>query len=301
MASYKKYAEDLVGNWETGQYEPQRETIQNVYQTNWNKLINDYNTLKDKLARNFSNAQINYANTLGDVQNESFNRMRNANIDLANRGLSTSGVGNLVTQADTQRKGEDVDKALASLLATNNASIEGLTKGVTSLGQQESNLASDLAGDLGGITKAETSNAQQYANLLAGIGETARKRDLSKAGSKSQDEINELKRRMLIADTLESEDMTDDEKSKYLTIYLDVPAETAKQAVTAYANNKLIDTNKEKILNNINFMTKYLTSMGQNLPGNLIGTIKQNQINRAQNEIKDKTYEDLYKILYGNK
>lgn len=329
MASYKKYAEDLIGNWETGQYEPQRTVTKNIYQTNMDKLANDFNALKDKLARNFQNAQTEYANTMSAIQNDSFNRMRNANIDLANRGLSTSGVGNLVGQADTQRKGEDVDKALSNLLAVNNASAEGLTEGTMKLGQNQTSLAGDLAGDLGNITDKETANAQQYANLIAGIGQGAANRAASRARSgtssrnkKAQEEVDELKRRMLISDTLSSDQFSDEEKVRYLYNYLDVPIDTARKAVEGYTNNAKLESIQPEIQNlqsNLNKWNRLYDIKNSNMNdadrvansfltlGGILDPVTarqytiQNSINNLNNEINGLTYTDLYDLLYGRK
>lgn len=332
MASYKKYAEDLIGNWETGQYEPIRTSAQNIYQTNINKLANDFGALKDKLARNFANAQLDYQNTMNAVQNESFNRMRNANIDLANRGLSTSGMGDLVTQGDVQQKGQDVDKALADLLAVNNASIEGLTEGTMNLGERQSDLAGDLGKDLGGITDKEAANAQQYANLIAGIGENAAQRAASRARSgggggsrstksKKESEADEVKRRILIADTLASKDLTDDQKKQYLNTYLGVPGDTAVAAVDSYNMNNQLQANRNTITNLQNKIDNYNANNAKWLsvannpstPSIIRGAMNlfnvpnaqsyytQNRLNRIQNENAGLTYTDLAELLYGRK
>ena len=339
MANYKNYAENLIGNWERDIYAPQAQVAKDVYQTNWNALTNNYNTLKDKLARNFDLAQKEYANTLNDVQNTSFNRMNAANIDLANRGLSGSGVLNRVEQADTQMKGQDVDKALADLLATNNASIEGSYQGLNALGQGQSSLASELAGDLGKLTDAEAGNNQQYAGLLAGIGEGAAQRDAARAGSGSskrakelEAEADEIKRRMLIADTLASTDLTDEEKASYLNIYLDVPAQTAIDTVTAYKNNKLIDEtmpkieklqnkldNPSKFWTNVNTLGKGMNTVADRLPAPLKGLglvtkvlnpytaaytdynyLTNRNLQNQQNKINGLNYTDLYNLIYND-
>ena len=326
MAKYKKYAENLVGNWETGQYEPQRTVTQNIYQTNINKLANDYNTLKDKLARNFENAQLEYANTMNRVQNESFNRMRNADIDLANRGLATSGVSNLINQADIQQKGENVDKALADLLAVNNASIEGLTEGTMNLGEKQSSLAGDLASDLGGITDKEAANAQQYANLIAGIGESAAGRAASRRRSggsskksKEEQETDEIKRKILIADTLSSQDLTDDQKKEYLVTYLDVKPDTAIAAVDSYSNNQKLQEGRTKVANLENKLTniqnyrqarrdssdsllnKLITDYNIfSIPGAMEYNTQQ-RLNKARKDISGLTYTDLSELLYGKR
>ena len=311
MANYKKYAENLIGNWEKDIYEPQKEVTKAIYQTNWNKLVNDYADVRDKLARNFELARNEYANTLNDVQNSSFNRMNNANIDLANRGLSSSAMLDLIIQGDTQAKGGSVDEALANLLNTNNASLEGLRQNVIGLGEKQSSLAGDLAGDIGKLTEADAANMQQYGGLLGSIGESAAQRAASRAGSgsskkveKAQEDADEMGRRIRIADVLNSSDKSDQEKITYLTAYLNVPVKTAIKAVSAYNNNKLINTNTEKInklQNSIN------TSGSGYTPAALVGLKTLSNINKAknatklQNEIKDLTYTDLAELLYGNK
>lgn len=259
MADFKNYAENLIGNWERDIYAPQTQVTKDIYQTNWNALTNNYNTLKDKLARNFENAQLEYANTLNNVQNQSFNRMNAANIDLANRGLSGSGILNKVTQADTKIKGENVDKALASLLAVNNASIEGLTEGVNALGEKQSKLASELAGDLGKLTAAEAGNEQKYGGLLAGIGESAAQRaaqraasgasaSLSKAQKELEDAIDERYRKLSIFETLNDTSLSDDDKYKTLVQELDVPVGDALKAISSVNyTNTLNDLDAAKL------------------------------------------------------
>ena len=295
MADYKNYAENLIGNWERDIYAPQAQVTKDVYQTNWNALTNNYNTLKDKLARNFDLAQKEYANTLNNVQNTSFNRMNSANIDLANRGLSGSGVLNRIEQADTQIKGQDVDKALADLLATNNASIEGSYQGLNALGQGQSNLAADLAGDLGKLTDAEAANAQQYAGLLAGIGENAAQRAASRAGSGG-------------GKTKEEED---------LEVY-DVP--NAADAVKTYNNNNLVLNTQPKIAqlqdryNDYSSANNVYNSLVNYLPKTALverglakiynpfsaGMYRTNKkINKQQEKINGLTYQDMYDYLYN--
>lgn len=335
MADYKKYAENLIGNWERDIYAPQAQVSKDVYQTNWNALTNNYNTLKDKLARNFELAQEEYANTLNNVQNTSFNRMNAANIDLANRGLSSSGVTNRIEQADTQLKGQEVDKALASLLATNNAGVEGLYQGLNALGQGQSKLASDVAGDLGKLTDAEAANAQQYAGLLAGIGEGAAQRAASRAGSsrskatKEEEELDEMYRRIGIAEILSSDQYTDQEKKDLLYRNFDVSAQDAIAAVDGIKNNKILDETTpiiERVQKNLNSpvlqtignIGKGVNTAANFLPSSLARTAVQtlnvpnsayyyydrfanNALQKQQDKINGLTYTNLYDLLYGEK
>ena len=114
----RNYAENLIGNWETNQYEPQRQVVRDVYRTNWNKLTSDLNTLKDQLNRNFERAKITYGDTLGQTTNDSFSRMYNVENNLANRGLTGSGLINRYNQSDIAKKGDETNTALSKLLNT---------------------------------------------------------------------------------------------------------------------------------------------------------------------------------------
>lgn len=278
MANYKKYAENLVGNWEKDIYEPQRDVTKAIYQTNWNKLTNDYNAVKDKLDRNFSLARNEYSNTLNDVQNTSFNRMNSANIDLANRGLSSSGMLDLVTQGDTQLKGESVDKALSDLLATNNASLSGLGEGVMGLGEGQTKLASDLAGDIGKLTEADAANNQQYAGLIAGIAEGAAQRAASRASggggskkkSKKEQELDAMEKRLATFYVLNDDSLSDDEKRQQL-VSIGIPVQDALNAISSVNYTKYENSvgntrsDLEKRINNLqNSVNNMPTSVSVN-------------------------------------
>lgn len=315
MADYKKYAENLIGNWEKDIYEPQKQVTKDIYQTNWNKLKNDYNTVKEKLARNFELARNEYANTLNDVQNSSFNRMNNANIDLASRGLSGSGMLNLITQADTETKGEDVDKALSSLLNTNNANLSGLAEGVMDLGSGQISLASALGSDIGKLTDADAANNQQYGGLLGSLGESAAGRaGSSSSGSgrlqKAEEEQNELYRRLGIIQTLNNDELSEQEKRVILTGSYDMSIKDANDALSAinyrstsdklnsaknkyskYLRNELEYINPNNPLN-----SSIIRKTAKNINNALLNSSK-NKINNLQNELSNYTYEDLWNIL----
>lgn len=311
MASYKNYAENLIGNWEKDIYEPQKQVIKDIYQTNWNKLTNDYNTVKEKLARNFKLAREEYANTLNDVQNSSFNRMNNANIDLANRGLSNSGMMDLITQADTQSKGEDVDKALASLLNTNNASLSGLAEGVIDLGSGQNSLAGDLSGDIGKLTDADAANMQQYGGLLGSVGESAAGRAASRSGSgrtKDEKEDEEFYRILGIITTLNDDELSDDDKRVALVNNFDIDIDTTNKAIKGYNDNNLIDTTNDKIKKMQNSLSPWASAaVNPNLPpwvkfiSNIGLGAKRNKIEEQKNKINGLTYSDLNEILFGKK
>lgn len=324
MADYKKYAENLIGNWEKDIYEPQKQVTKDIYQTNWNKLTNDYNTVRDKLARNFNLARQEYANTLNDVQNSSFNRMNSANIDLANRGLSGSGMLNLITQADTQAKGESVDEALASLLNTNNASLSGLAEGVMSLGSKQSELAGDLGGDIGKLTDADAANMQQYGGLLGSIGENAAGRAASSSSGsarvqKAEEEQNELYRRLGIIETLNDDSLSEQEKRVTLTSVYDMPLQDANDAISSL-NYQKTNEKLSKVSRKLNtYIRNDIDYKNPNNPSNLLGLISApvgipvrstaylinkglldssaKNKSKLENELSNYTYEDLWNIL----
>lgn len=315
MANYKNYAENLIGNWEKDIYEPQKDITKAIYQTNWNKLTNDYNTVKEKLARNFKLAREEYANTLNDVQNSSFNRMNNANIDLANRGLSNSGMMDLITQADTQSKGEDVDKALASLLNTNNASLSGLAEGVIDLGSGQNSLASGLSGDIGKLTDADAANMQQYGGLLGSLGENAAGRAASRASSggsgksKKEEEQNDIYRRMGIIDTLNDTTLSDVEKKQILAINYDVSSSDADDMLNSYKYKALVpklesrNNDLAEIIKRVNNLNAYVSPIPEfdyiqrnnRLNSQLNNT--QKDVDALNKELSKYTYYDLWDIL----
>lgn len=328
MASYKKYAENLIGNWEKDIYAPQQQIAQDVYKTNWNQLTNNFNTLKDQLARNFENARTDYANTLADVQDTSFNRVNAAYNDLANRGLSASGMVNDIVRADTALKGQEIDRALSSLMKATEENVSGLTEGVNKYGSSQTKLASDLAGDLGKLTDADAANNQQYAGLVGSLAESAASRAANNAISRmsraSDNDEDELTRRMAIADLLRSDEYTDDEKISMMTIYGDVPVEQARSAVSAYNydtasdryNNLLNNYSKSTINKFVNATeNNRLANLGLSLVSPLLSTSPYNifsiprsfknsradKINTARENLSKYTYGDIYNILYGNK
>ena len=324
MANYKKYAENLIGNWEKDIYEPQKEVTKAIYQTNWDKLTNDYNDVRDKLARNFDLARNEYNNTLNDIQNASFNRMNNANIDLANRGLTSSGVMNLVNQADTQEKGEETDEALAKLLGVNNATLEGLREGVIGLGEGQNSLAGNLAKDIAGLTDADAANNQEYGGLVAGIAQSAAGRAASRAGSggksKRDKDLDEMYRELGVIQTMYDDSLTDDEKRTILMRDYDLDLKTTNAALTGYSNNsKLETTNKEierlqesiaKQAQDAKAWNDFANSVPLGGGGGMLRLFNapnanvyygKRNLEKARNSIDGLTYQDLNDILFGNK
>lgn len=322
MANYKKYAENLVGDWETGQYEPQREALQKSYNTNWQKLTNEFNVLKDKLNKKMSDAQINYGEEINNIQNNAYNRMNNAYQDLANRGLTGSGMVDLTSRANTKTTGEEADKALSDLLSVTSEGVSGLYNAANKLAEQQSSLSGNLANALADVGDAESGNGQQYANLIAGIADSAEGRAASRSGSgktKDEKEDEEFYRILGIIDTLNDSELSDDDKKYLLKTRYDVDVNTGSKAIKGYNNNKLLDETNNKISKLTKSVDK-LTNAGNtysryvggnngsyntlaelfNVPRAL--SIWQNKsLQKQKDKINGLTYSDLNEILFGKK
>ena len=106
----REYAENLVGALDRSAYNQQRDVAQNTYNTNWQNVQNQYKNLQDKLKLQQQKANRDFAEGLVDVAENSFNRERIGSGNLANRGLLASGLTNMLNQADTMQKGEDISK-----------------------------------------------------------------------------------------------------------------------------------------------------------------------------------------------
>ena len=321
----RNYAENLIGNWETNQYEPQRQVVRDVYRTNWNKLTSDLNTLKDQLNRNFERAKTNYGDTLGQTTNDSFSRMYNVENNLANRGLTGSGLINRYNQSDIAKKGDETNTALSKLLNTNEQGISGLISGVSNYGGKLNSLAGDLADDLGGISDKERANAQQYANLVSSIIESAEDRDLAKykaSMSRKQEETDEetnlILRRLGIMKTLEDDTLSDNEKLLSLVNDYDMKADDAVSAMNSvrYTNTKnKLDDAKQRLnkltMNSLEYVNP--NNRLNNIPGvssvrkgasyvyDLFRDAQQNRVNSLNDELSNYTYKDLAELINNYK
>lgn len=310
MANYKKYAENLIGDWQTDQFEPQRQVAMDTYNTNWKSLTDDFENLKDKLNENISKARTTYAETLGDVQESSYSRMNNALSSLASKGLADSGIANRVLESDITQKGEDVNKALETLLSVTSEGVSGLADANNKLAGNQNKLNSGLADTLGDIGDAEAANAQQYAGLVGSVAEGAAARAASRSGSKDEDEEDELARRMRIYDLMSSEDYNDEEKARMLVNYFDYDIKTARNAVKVYTDNIKYDDLTTKLegatkrANTLNSISKFTNSRSTINPINeiinLFSDVANKNVGKITKERNDLKVSDLYNALYGD-
>jgi len=260
----RQYAEGLVGALDRSAYGQQREVAQNTYNTNWQNVQNQYKNLQDKLKLQQQRANREFAEGLVDVAENSFNRQRTGSGNLANRGLSASGLTNFLTQADTAQKGEDVGKLLKSAGAISTETADKLSQANTKFAQESTNLMGKLADTLADVGDAETAAQNRYNQTLAGIAGAMDEREAnnalqaaqraaqrassgsSRAVKEAQNELEEFYKRATINEILASPDLDDRQKENYLGIMFGI--DNAGKAVTAYNNNINATTNYENKL-----------------------------------------------------
>ena len=317
------YAKNLIGDWETEQFEPLRQVAQSQYQTNWNKLTNDLNNLNEQLDRNFKNARIQYNNALSDTAKNSYLRLYNAEQDLANRGLTGSGLLNVYNTGNTEQLGKENNALLQNLMSANKANVEGGLSGLDTYARNATDLAGDLANDLAGITDAEGDNLRAYNDLVSSISESAANRSLKYSTDKNDEETDRLYQLITINDIMNSENTDDSTKFSELVTDAAVSPEQAERILSSYNYNKVnakIEDNQrllQKSKNNlekyknakfINGLTGFTTLQSPNNPlaairGLGYGITKLNENNRTKKlnelnkELSKYTYEDLKNIL----
>ena len=249
----RKYAEELVGALDRSAYNQQRDVAQNTYNTNWENVQNQYRNLQDKLKLQQERANRDFAEGLVNVAENSFNRQRQGSGNLANRGLSASGLTNILNQADTMQKGEDIGNLLKTAGAISADTAGKLSQATSKAASEETGLLGKLANTLGDIGDAETALQNRYNNVLAGIAGAMDEREANNAlqaaqraarggGSDKSQELTDLEnareeffKRAAIDEVLSSPDMTDQQKSNYLGIMFGING--GDNIVDAYNKN----------------------------------------------------------------
>ena len=255
----REYAENLVGALDRGAYNQQRDVAQNTYNTNWQNVQNQYKNLQDKLKLQQQRANRDFAEGLIDVAENSFNRERIGSGKLANRGLSASGLTNILNQADTAQKGDEIGKLLKNAGAISADTANKLSQATSKYAQESSGLMGKLADTLADVGDAETAAQNRYNQTLAGIAGAMDQREAnnalqaaqraasrgssgsSKAQKEAQNELEEFYKRASINEVLSNPDMDNLQKQNYLKIIFGV--DNAEGAVNAY-NNNVNATNK---------------------------------------------------------
>lgn len=254
------YAENLVGQLDRSYFDPQRTVAQKTYNTNWENVQNQYNNLKDKLKRKQQQANTEFAEGLGTVASNSYDRMRQGTVGLANKGLTVSGINNMLDQSDIKQKGEDVYNLLKSAGDVSLETAGQLASATTKAANEETNLMGKLGDALGRVGDAETALQNRYNNTLASIAGSMDAREFnnymneeqlkleeerlrqarasagsSRAQKKANKDLEDFYKKAAIAEVLQDETMSDKQKSNYLGILFGI--DNADKAVSAYNKN----------------------------------------------------------------
>lgn len=319
-----KYAKNLIGDWETEQYEPLRQVAQKTYQTNWDKLTNDFNSLNEQLAQNFKNARIQHNNALLENERNSYMRMVNAEQNLANRGLTGSGLLNTYDAMNTQQTGQENNTALQALMDANKANIEGRISGLDTYSRNASGLSDDLLSDLAGITDAEGDNIRRYRDLIASLSESAADR-ASKYSSDadSNEELDKLYQLIAINDIMANAETDDSTKFTELVTDAAVSPEQAERILSSYnynkVNNKVEDAQislqkskdnlekykNAKVINGLALLSAFANPINPITLARGAGygitklneNSKNKKLNELNKELSNYTYEDLKDIM----
>lgn len=274
-----RYAENLIGNWEDDHFEPQRDVTKNIFRTDWNKLENDYQLLKDKVEANERIARADYADALVNTQRNSLNRMNAVANNLAERGLSSGGYSDRYLKADIGQKGQEVDTELGRLLANNQENVGNLLDASIGMNDARLGLTDGFLKDLADITTAKGQSVQDYAGLVADLTQSKAGRDASASVSASERELEndeqEFYRRLGILATLNNAELDANQKKVILINEYDLPLLDTESAISSYnykqTEDKLLKAIEDKFLG------------------------KKHK--KYAKELKDYTYTDLYELM----
>lgn len=264
----REYAEELVGALDRSAYNQQRDVAKATYNTNWENVQNQYKNLQDKLKLQQQRANRDFAEGLVNVAENSFNRERQGSGNLANRGLSASGLTNMLNQADTAQKGEEIGNLLKTAGAISADTAGKLSQATSKAASEETGLLGKLANTLGDIGDAETALQNQYNSTLAGIAGAMDEREANNAlqaaqraarggggSGKSQEltdaenALDEFYRKAAINEVLVSPDMNDQQKANYLGIMFGING--SDNIVDAYNKNVNATTDYNNRLNEL--------------------------------------------------
>ena len=310
----RSYAEQLVGNLDNSFYNKQRDVAQQSYKTNWENLQNQYKNLQEKLKKQQEEANIAFNKGLSSVAENSYDRMSSANQNLANRGLTSSGLGHLAKQQDITAKGQDVLDLLGSSGDISINTANQLASGNTSLANKVNSLGKDLSDLLGDIGDAETEAQMEQNAILADISEgkvardeanelAAKQRALSGSSSGSNDyddEIEEFYKRQALSEILVSPTLSDAQKSQLLQI--NYGYNNPQEIVKAYNDNVNAQTNYDNQIAELEDAIRLENNISNSYnreAENLIKEINDSDTRKSWMNSNDKFKRNAYETLYN--
>lgn len=283
MNNSRRYAEDLVGALKTEHYGTQRDVADKIYNTNWQNLENQYKNLKDKLEAKRVEENRAFAQGLVETAESGYDMARANAQNLANRGLTASGVQNLAQQANTTAKGQQVLGLLDKLNKDTEVNLEKLSDATSTMAKEEAKLNANLADTLGDIGAAQTNAQMNYNAGLADIAGAKDARDMENElarmqreaqaaanarSSSGNDGVNAeiedfYKRQAIISvlngiDPITGKEIDWDDSQKANAIQILFGVSNAKDVVDVFTHNNTLDTvNKSRTENYNSRISKY--------------------------------------------
>ena len=310
----REYAEELVGALDRSAYNQQRDVAKATYNTNWENVQNQYKNLQDKLKLQQQRANRDFAEGLVNVAENSFNRERQGSGSLANRGLSASGLTNILNQADTMQKGEEIGNLFKNAGAISADTASRLSQATSKAASEKTGLLGKLADTLGDIGDAETALQNQYNSTLAGIAGAMDEREANNAlqaaqraasgrsSGRSQEltdaenALDEFYKKAAINELLASPDMTDLQKSNYLGIMFGIDG--SDNIVNAYNKNANATADYNNNLKKLEKAAKKEENRNNSIQKTIQRYEKQ-QANLNNNVFGNGLYKPTNKALYN--
>lgn len=265
----RKYAEDILGTNNRSHFDTQRGVAKDVYQTNYDEIQNRFAQLQERLEAQREKSNLAYNRGLSQVADSSYDRTSAQSADLVNRGLTTSGLGDRITQADTEYKGANVKNLLETLGGDTASQTDTLSQGVEQVAANERNLNKGYSDSLGEIGASDLANQMRHnqslasiaggkdarddANALAAAQRAANAATMKTGKSKEETDIEDYLKQKAITgilmginpETGESMNQTDQQKAISLTTLFDVDG---PKAVKAYNTNlSAFQTHKDNL------------------------------------------------------
>lgn len=279
----RNYAEDLVGKLNLGHYDTQRKLLDESYQTNWKDIQNQFQNLTSELKKRQEDANRVFNNGLVNVAENSYDRLRANNANMVNKGLATSGLNNLVQQADTTKKGEEILNLLGSMGDVAVSTGKGLAQGTSNLAKEYTETNKGYGDALGEVGAGQTQAQMDYNTGLAGIAGSKDARDMenalqaaqraaqNKANGAGTDEIDEkleeFYRRQAINNILMNTDGEGNslnfdvqQRANALRILLDV--NNAEDVVKMFDENMSFTENRSKLKSELGDLQKRIDNFG---------------------------------------
>ena len=280
MNNNRQYAEDLLGNRNTGYLDTNKRVAGDIYKTNWGTLQNQFENLKNRLVQAREESKKAYGMGLGEVAEGSFDRMNAGTANLISRGVGNSGLADRLVQIDTQAKGEGVNRLLDVLGNNMVQNAEGLSAANSQVANKERDMMGGYSDTLGEIGQKDVSGQMDYnqaasniagskeardmENALAARQRSANEKSINKAATTpEEDELEELYKKMAINEVLTNADLDDRSKANFLTIMFQKG--NADDIISAFKKNSTLTADNAAAKKKVDKANKKLSNTKESI------------------------------------